>query len=66
MTTSDYNKHRSMSLAAIYLSVQRHTKKPYNNYKLFNFKQKSICSGDSMLGEFFSSGRLPAVNTTVL
>ena len=42
-------------------------KKPYNNNnnKLFNYKQQSIYSRGSILEEFFSSGRLPAVNTTV-
>ncbi|EQB61806.1 pol polyprotein, partial [Vairimorpha apis BRL 01] len=38
--------------------------KTYNNNKIFNNKQKSICSRGSILEEFFSSGRLPAANAT--
>ena len=43
-------------------------KKPYNNNnnKLFNYNLKFICSGGSILEEFFSSCRKPAVNTTIL
>ena len=65
MTKNDYNQHRDTSLSSNRYQRAKTNNKPYNNNnKLFNYKQKSICSRGSILEEFFSSGRLPAVNTT--
>ena len=66
MTKNDYNQYRNTSLNSNRSQRGTTYKTPYNNNnnKLFNYKQKSICSKGSTLEEFFSSGRLPAANTT--
>ncbi|EQB60327.1 60s ribosomal protein l35a [Vairimorpha apis BRL 01] len=60
MTKNDYNKHRDTSLSSNRYQRAKTNNKPYNNNKLFNYKQQSICSSGSILEEFFSSGRLSA------
>ena len=66
MTKNDYNQHRDTSLSSNRYQRATTNNKPYNNNnnKLFNYKHQSIYSGGSILEEFFSSGRLPAVNAT--
>ena len=64
MTTNEWNNHRNTSLSRNRSQRATTYRKTYNNNKIFNNKQKSICSRGSILEEFFSSGRLPAANAT--
>ena len=45
-------------------SSNKYQRATTNNNKYFNYKRHSIYSGSCILEEFFSSGHLPAVNTT--